>query len=53
MRSEKESLNSFVGKIDGVSVVRNGRELEINKSFMTKDTRERFIGVEVSFDATA
>ena len=45
-------LNSFVGKLDGVSIVRNGRELEIDKSFMTKDTRERFIGVEVSFDAT-
>ena len=48
----RNPLNSFVGKMDGVSVVRNGRELEINKSFMTKDTRERFIGVEVSFDAT-
>jgi len=48
----RNNLNSFVGKSDGVSVVRNGRELEINKSFMTKDTRERFIGVEVGFDAT-
>ena len=38
--------------MDGVSVVRNGRELEIDKSFLTKDTRERFIGVEISFDAT-
>ena len=43
-------LNTFVGKNDGVSVVRNGRELELEKSFMTKDTRERFIGVEISFD---
>ncbi len=48
----RNPLNSFVGKMDGVSVVRNGRELEINRSFMTKDTRERFIGVEISFDAT-
>ena len=43
-------LNTFVGKNDGVSVVRNGRELELEKSFLTKDTRERFIGIEVSFD---
>ncbi len=48
----RNPLNSFVGKMDGVSVVRNGRELEIDKSFLTKDTRERFIGVEISFDAT-
>jgi len=43
-------LNTFVGKNDGVSVVRNGRELELEKTFLTKDTRERFIGVEVSFE---
>lgn len=48
----RNPLNSFVGKLDGISVVRNGRELEINRSFMTKDPRERFIGVEISFDAT-
>ena len=48
----RNPLNSFVGKSDGVSVVRNGRELELEKSFMTKDTRERFIGVEINFDAT-
>ncbi len=48
----KNSLNSFLGKHDGVSVVRNGRELAIEKSFVTKDTRERFIGVEINFDAT-
>ena len=48
----RNPLNAFVGKSDGVSVVRNGRELELEKSFMTKDTRERFIGVEVNFDAT-
>ena len=48
----KNSLNSFLGKHDGVSVIRNGRELAIEKSFVTKDTRERFIGVEISFDAT-
>ncbi len=43
-------LNAFIGKNDGVSVIRNGRELELEKSFLNKDTRERFIGVEVSFD---
>ena len=48
----RNQLNSLLGKVDGVSVVRNGRELEINRSFMTKDPRERFIGVEISFDAT-
>ena len=48
----RNPLNSLLGKVDGVSVVRNGRELEINRSFMTKDPRERFIGVEISFDAT-
>ncbi len=48
----RNPLNTFVGKSDGVSVVRNGRELELEKSFMTKDTRERFIGVEINFDAT-
>ena len=48
----KNQLNTFLGKHDGVSVVRNGRELEIEKSFNTKDTRERFVGVEISFDAT-
>ena len=48
----RNRLNTLLGKVDGVSVVRNGRELEINRSFMTKDPRERFIGVEISFDAT-
>ena len=48
----KNQLNTFLGKLDGVSVIRNGRELEIEKSFMLKDTRERFVGVEISFDAT-
>ena len=48
----RNQLNTLLGKVDGVSVVRNGRELEINRSFMTKDPRERFIGVEISFDAT-
>ena len=47
----QNQLNTFLGKHDGVSVVRNGRELEIEKSFNTKDTRERFVGVEISFDA--
>ena len=48
----KNKINSLCGKNQGVSVVRNGRELELNKSFLTYDPRERFIGVEVSFDAT-
>jgi hypothetical protein len=48
----KNTLNTFLGKHDGVSVVRNGRELEIERSFMTKDSRERFVGVEIHFDAT-
>ena len=48
----QNSLNSFLGKHDGVSVIRNGRELEMEKSFMQKDTRERFVGVEIMFDAT-
>lgn len=46
----KNPLNAFVGKNDGVSVVRNGREIELEKTFLTKDTRERFIGVELHFD---
>ncbi len=48
----KNKINGLCGKNQGVSVVRNGRELELNKSFLTYDPRERFIGVEVSFDAT-
>lgn len=48
----KNKLNSLCGKNQGVSVVRNGRELELNKSFLTQDLRERFIGIEVNFDAT-
>jgi len=48
----KNKLNAHVGKNDGVSVIRNGRELELEKSFLTRDPRERFIGIEISFDAT-
>ena len=48
----KNKINAHAGKNDGVSVVRNGRELELEKSFLTRDPRERFIGIEVSFDAT-
>ena len=48
----KNKLNVHAGKNDGVSVVRNGRELELEKSFLTRDPRERFIGVEINFDAT-
>ena len=48
----RNALNNFIGKNQGVSVVRNGRELELNKTFLNNDLRERFIGVEVFFDAT-
>lgn len=48
----RNKLNSFCGKNQGVSVLRNGRELDLNKTFLTNDLRERFIGVELSFDAT-
>ncbi len=45
-------LNAFCGKNSGVSVLRNGRELQLDKTFLTQDNRDRFIGVEVHFDAT-
>ena len=45
-------LNSLCGKNSGVSVLRNGRELELNRSFLNQDPRDRFIGVEVWFDGT-
>jgi hypothetical protein len=48
----KNKLNALCGKNAGVSVLRNGRELELNKTFLTQDLRERFIGIEVHFDAT-
>jgi hypothetical protein len=48
----KNKLNNFCGKSDGVSVIRNGRELQLEKTFLTRDPRERFIGIEISFDAT-
>ena len=32
--------------------MRNGRELELNRSFLNQDPRDRFIGVEVWFDGT-
>ncbi len=48
----RNALNSLCGKNQGVSVLRNGRELELNKTFLTQDLRERFIGVEIWFDAT-
>lgn len=48
----KNKLNALCGKNSGVSVLRNGRELELNKTFLTQDLRERFIGIEVHFDAT-
>lgn len=45
-------LNAFCGKNSGVSVLRNGRELQLDRTFLTQDNRDRFIGVEVHFDAT-
>lgn len=51
-RGSNNKLNALCGKNSGVSVLRNGRELELNKSFLTGDPRERFIGIEVHFDAT-
>ena len=51
-RGSNNKLNALCGKNSGVSVLRNGRELELNKTFLTGDPRERFIGIEVQFDAT-
>mgnify|MGYP000978282235 FL=1 len=45
-------LNSLCGKNSGVSVLRNGRELELNRTFLNQDLRDRFIGVEIWFDGT-
>ena len=45
-------LNSLCGKNSGVSVLRNGRELELNRTFLNQDLRDRFIGVEIWFDDT-
>jgi hypothetical protein len=51
-RGSNNKLNALCGKNSGVSVLRNGRELELNRTFLTGDQRERFIGIEVHFDAT-
>jgi len=51
-RGSNNKLNAICGKNAGVSVLRNGRELELNKTFLTGDARERFIGIELHFDAT-
>lgn len=48
----KNKLNALCGKNSGVSVLRNGRELELNRTFLTQDLRERFVGIEIHFDAT-
>tara|TARA_B100000674_G_C37946120_1_gene965003 strand:+ start:253 stop:2019 length:1767 start_codon:yes stop_codon:yes gene_type:complete len=45
-------LNSLCGKNSGVSILRNGRELELNRTFLNQDLRDRFIGVEIWFDDT-
>ena len=45
-------LNSLCGKNSGVSVLRNGRELELNRTFLNQDLRDRFIGLEIWFDGT-
>lgn len=33
----------------GVSVLRAGRELEMNQSWLTQDPRERWVGIEIEF----
>jgi len=45
-------INVFAKKNDGVSILRNGRELELRKhEWSTGDTRDRWIGVEIHFDS--
>ena len=35
-----------------MSIVRNGREIELRKNeWNPNDTRERWVGIEISFDA--
>jgi hypothetical protein len=42
---------NFAKKNDGVSILRNGRELELRKhEWSTGDSRDRWIGVEIHFD---
>ncbi len=44
-------LNALAGQNNGVSIVRNGREIELRKNeWNPNDTRERWVGVEVLFD---
>lgn len=44
-------IGKFVKKNEGISIVRAGRELELNTSWnLPSEPRERFWGVEVSFD---
>ena len=45
-------INALAGQNNGVSIVRNGREIELRKNeWNPNDTRERWVGIEVSFDA--
>lgn len=44
-------INALAGQNNGVSIVRNGREIELRKNeWNPNDTRERWVGIEVSFD---
>ena len=45
-------INALAGQNNGVSIVRNGREIELRKNeWNPNDTRERWVGIEISFDA--
>lgn len=43
-------IGKHTGQNTGISIVRAGRELEMNSSFEITDARERWWGVEVEFD---
>lgn len=43
-------IGKHTGQNTGISIVRAGRELEMNNSFEITDARERWWGVEVEFD---
>lgn len=45
-------INALAGQNNGVSIVRNGREIELRKNeWNPNDTRERWVGIEILFDA--
>ncbi|WP_168282587.1 ATP-binding protein [Rhizobium leguminosarum] len=43
-------IGKHAGQNIGISIVRAGRELEMNRSFEITDARERWWGIEVEFD---